>query len=115
MSKLSAFRDAIRLCRRASPQIRASQIDLLISVALKPGSTQTELAVECDLTLAAISRAVDVMGSSGRRDGMSGRMGLIETRRNPDDDRVLQVFLTPAGEQFVSLLLSLNYGGSLQG
>jgi DNA-binding MarR family transcriptional regulator len=114
MSKLSSLRDAMRLCRQASPQIRASQIDFLISVAMHPGRTQTELATECDLTLAAISRAVDVMGESGRRDGQSGRLGLVETRRNKADDRILQVFLTPSGEQFVSLLETLTYGGSLQ-
>jgi DNA-binding MarR family transcriptional regulator len=113
MPQLSALRDAMRLCRQASPQIRCSQVDFLLSVALTPGRTQTELATECDLTLAAVSRAVDVMGESGRRDGLSGRLGFVETRRTKADDRILQVFLTPSGEQFVSLLETLTYGGSL--
>lgn len=104
----------MRLCRRVSPQIRASQLDLLLSIALQPGRTQTELAIECDLTLAAVSRAVDVLGSTGRRDGLSGRLGLVEAKRNKADDRILQVFLTPAGEQFVSLIETLTYGGSIQ-
>jgi len=113
MQKLSNLRDGLRLCRRVSPQMRASQIDFLLTVALAPGRTQTELAAQCDLTLAAVSRAVDVLGKEGRRDGVSGKLGLIETRRNPDDDRILQVFLTPSGEQFVSLMESLVYGGTL--
>jgi len=113
MSRLAQLRDGIRLCRRASAQIRASQIDLLLTVAIPPGKTQTELAIETDLTLAAISRAVDVLGKDGRRDKLSSKLGLIEARRNKDDDRILQVYLTPAGEQFVSLLETLSYGGAL--
>jgi DNA-binding MarR family transcriptional regulator len=109
-----ALRDAMRLCKSISFTIRASQIELLLSVSLKPGSTQTELANECGVTLAAISRAVDVLGSGGRRDGVSGKLGLIEARRNPDDDRTLHVYLTTKGEQFVTLLEAMTYGSSIQ-
>lgn len=113
IQQLTRLRDGIRLARQAGPQIRASQLDLILSIALRPGQTQTELAAECGLTLAAISRAVDVLGKAGRKDGVSGKLGLIEARRNKDDDRILQVYLTPAGEQFVSLMEALVYGGSL--
>jgi DNA-binding MarR family transcriptional regulator len=82
-------------------------------VKIKPGMTQTELGIECNLTLAAISRAVDVLGTRGRRDGLSSTLGLIETKRNPDDDRILQVYLTPKGEQFVSLLEAMNNGSQV--
>ena len=113
MQQLSKMREALRLCRNVSAQIRASQLDFLITIGLTPGRTQTELAADCDLTLAAVSRAVDVLGKDGRRDGVSGKLGLVEARRNPSDDRILQVFLTPKGEQFVSLMETLCYGGPL--
>jgi DNA-binding MarR family transcriptional regulator len=104
----------MRLFRSLNASIRASQIEILLVVKLKPGLTQTELAIETNLTLAAISRAIDVLGGSGRRDGLSSSYGLIETRRNPSDDRILQVFLTPKGEQFVSLAEALTNGSSIQ-
>ena len=59
-NKIEALRNGLRLFRTISPQIRASQIDMLLTIALKPGISQTELAVECDLTLSAVSRAVDL-------------------------------------------------------
>lgn len=112
---LRSLRLAFKLCRQLGAQIRVSQIDLLLTIAAKPGSTQTQLARECDLTLAAISRAVDVLGKTGRRDGGStSKLGFIETRRDPNDDRHLLVYLTPAGEQFVSLLMEMAYGSSVE-
>ena len=50
-NQIEALRNGLRLFRTISPQIRASQIDMLLTIALKPGISQTELAVECDLTL----------------------------------------------------------------
>ena len=112
---LNKLRHAFKLCRQLGAQIRVSQIDLLLTIAAKPGSTQTQLARECGLTLAAISRAVDVLGKTGRRDGgSSGKLGFIETRRDPNDDRHLLVYLTPAGEQFVSLLMEMTYGSAVE-
>ena len=112
MDQLSRLRDATRLLRSAHAQFRASQLDLLLSIHLKPGQTQTELANECNLTLSAISRAVDVMGTSGRRDAKStARLGWIEVRDNAEDDRIKQVFITPTGKQFLSLLEAVTYGG----
>ena len=112
---LNKLRHAFKLCRQLGAQIRVSQIDLLLTIAAKPGSTQTQLARECNLTLAAVSRAVDVLGKTGRRDGgSSGKLGFIEARRDPKDDRHLLVYLTPDGEQFVSLLLEMGYGNQLE-
>ena len=111
MSNLSQLHAAMRFCRREHSQLRVSQLELLLSAAVKPGQTQTELATDCGLTLSAVSRAVDVLGSSGRRDNKSSaRMSWIETKRNPDDDRHLQVHLTQSGREFVSLLEVIIYG-----
>lgn len=82
---------------------------------MKPGMTQTELANQLDITLSAVSRAVDVLGKSGRKDKRSAaKFDWIESRRNPDDDRILQVYLTQKGLDFVSTLELLIYGSSIQ-
>lgn len=99
----------MRLLRQASSQIRVSQVETLLSVALKPDSTQSELALECDLTLAAISRFVDVFGSSGRKGRHSSCLGFVESKRHPDDDRLVIVRLTPKGQKFVALLEEICY------
>ena len=44
MTQLNRLLHAIRLLRRLGPQLRASQIDLFLAVAIKPGQSQTELA-----------------------------------------------------------------------
>lgn len=114
MSELSKLHAGLRFCLHQHSQLRISQLDLILTVAIKPGQTQTELAESCDLTLSAVSRAMDVLGTAGRRDKISSaRMGWVETRRNPLDDRILQVYLTKKGNDFVSLLESICYGSSL--
>jgi len=113
MSNLESFRAGLRLMRTVSPQIRASQIELLITVALRPGINQTELAVECELTLSAISRAVDVLSVHGRKDGRSTALGLLEARPVADDERTMAVYLTPKGQQILKLLQEINHGSSL--
>jgi DNA-binding MarR family transcriptional regulator len=114
MQQIRNLHAAMRLCRRTHPQLRASQIELLLQVYLKPGMTQSELAEKVDLTLSAVSRAIDVLGKSGRRDGKSNaQMDWVEARRNPDDDRILQVFITQKGRDFVSTLEHLIYGNSI--
>lgn len=110
MNRLKKFRRATKLLRTLHPQLRVSQVDLLISVALKEGQSQTDLAMDCDLTIAAISRAVDTLGKSGRRDGKGVTLGLVRTERAPDDDRFLLVFLTQRGRDLMQSLADLTYG-----
>lgn len=107
---LQCQRNAARYCRQSNPWLRSSQLDLLLTIALKEGQTMTELATDCDLSISAVSRALDVMGSSGRRDGKSTAYGWIEARPNPDDDRVLQLHLTTKGRHFLDTYLSLATG-----
>jgi hypothetical protein len=103
------LRQAIMFLRTLHPQLRVSQVDILLAVGQKEGQSQTELAENCDLTIAAISRAVDAMGTSGRRDGRGSRLGLIRVERDPNDDRYLLVFLTDKGRQVLSTLTTLAY------
>ena len=113
---LNKLLHSFKLCRQLGAQVRISQAELILTVAAKPGLTQTQLSRECNLTLAAVSRAVDVLGKTGRRGGGStGKLGFIEARKDPNDDRHLLVYLTPAGEQFVSLLMEITYGSHMEG
>lgn len=115
MKPATNLQAALRFCRRQHPQLRVSQLELLLAIQARPGCTQTELATECDLTLSAVSRAVDVLGHKGRRDSFSQVcLGWIETKRNPDDERILQVYLTPKGNDFVSTFEALIHGSPIQ-
>jgi len=107
------MRGGLRLFRAISPQIRASQIDMLLTIAMSPGISQTELAIECDVTLSAVSRAVDVMSMAGRRDGKGQALGLITATRMQGDDRTICVQLTPKGIQLIDLYRQVTYGGAL--
>jgi DNA-binding MarR family transcriptional regulator len=80
-----------------SPQIRLTQLRLLLTVAKHQPLSQTALSEHAGLTLAAVSRAVDVLGSAGRRDGVSGALGLLQVLLDPNDDRLKLVSLTPKG------------------
>ena len=114
MSDLSMMHAAMRFARSQHPQLRISQLELLLAVRLKPGQTQTELAAECDLTLSAVSRAIDVLGEKGRKDKLSKAvMGWVETRRSTSDERILQVYLTKKGQNFVTMLEAICYGSPL--
>ena len=62
-----------------------------------------------DLTLASVSRSVDVFGPNGRKDRVGAGHGFIRTQRDPLDDRNLQLFLTPAGEDFLQQIEDYLY------
>ena len=105
MKNTTRLMGVARLCRAAHPQMRLSQLLTLLAVAEHPGRTQTELALEVGLTLGAVSRAVDVMGTAGRRDKKGAPpLGWIEAVTDPDDDRNLRVHLLPAGRRLVQAI-----------
>ena len=108
-SDFTSLRNGLRLCRQTHPQLRVTQLEFLVTVALHPGSTQTELARECEVELPTISRAVDVFSTSGRRDNKSVAFGFVESRTSEHDHRIRQIFLTPAGKEFLSLFTALTY------
>jgi len=108
MKDLESIREGLRLFRAISPQIRASQIDMLLTIALNPGISQTELANECDVTLSAVSRAVDVMSTAGRRDGKGQALGLVVATRSDEDDRTLALELSSKGTQLIALYQQMS-------
>ena len=113
MNPADDLRNGMRFLRRISPQIRASQIDLLLTIYLQEGINQRELAIECDVSTSTVSKAVDVFSERGRRDGKGGALGLCYTESCPDDDRLNRIYLTSNGKQTLKLLLDVIYGRSL--
>ena len=106
MKSLESIRGGLRLFRVLSPQIRASQIDMLLTIALNPGISQTELATECDLTLSGISRGKRGMTTQGRSDGKGGALGLIvETRV---DGRTIVLELSDKGKKLIALYQEMS-------
>ena len=101
---LNHSRNALAVCQflaTVHPQFRFSQWRFLVTISEHPGLTQTEVARRLDVTLAAVSRAVDTLGSKGRKDrGAIGRR-FVETKHDPADDRVLHLYITPAGLSFL--------------
>ena len=95
--------------RSLHPQLRVSQLDLLLAISEKEGQSQTELAINCGLTLAAVSRAIDALGSSGRRDGKGKRLGLLKAERDPNDDRFVLVYLSEKGKGVLQTIANLAY------
>lgn len=108
MTSLESIRGGLRVFRAISPQIRASQLDMLLTIALRPGISQTELATECDVTLSAVSRAVDVMSTTGRKDGKGQALGLVIAERAVGDDRTIVLRLSSKGNQVVSLYQEIS-------
>lgn len=69
--------------------LRPNQIKMLHLVLHQPGISQATAAEQLGITPASFSNSVRVMETQG----------LIERRPNPDDARVLLLYLTPAGRQ----------------
>ena len=86
---------------------------MLLTIAMQPGISQTELAIECDVTISAVSRAVDVFSSAGRRDGRGQALGLVTAERAEGDDRTIVLRLTSKGTQLIDLYQQVTNGRSL--
>lgn len=100
-----------RLCDviyNTHPQLRISQLRFLIFVKENPNRSLSEIATGLGQTLPAISRAIDVFGSPTKARTRDLSLGYVSTERNPMDDRVITVKLTPKGEHFFDQL-HLNY------
>jgi DNA-binding MarR family transcriptional regulator len=71
------------------PGLSPNQLKMLHLVFHRPGISQTAVAERLGVTTASISTSVREMEAQG----------LIERRPNPDDARVMLLYLAPFGEQ----------------
>ena len=60
--------------------------------------------------MSAISRNVDVFGTGKAKSERHKSYGLIEAKRDLDDERLLLINLTDKGRIFLELLLEASYG-----
>lgn len=90
------------------PQLRISQLRFLLHIQLNPNKSLSEIAIALGQTLPAISRAIDVFGETKKARTRDLSLGFVTTQRNPMDDRVITVKMTPKGEHFINQM-QLNY------
>lgn len=92
-------REAFELIKRnLSPQMRLTQMDLLLAVYEKEGQIQRELAVECGLTMSGVARAFDSLSKDGRKDVEGDGQAML--RHEPGkDERIKRIYLTGKGRE----------------
>jgi DNA-binding MarR family transcriptional regulator len=79
------------------------QVLAFLEVALNPGIMITDLADKLEVEASTASRAVDVLGTHGRR-GRKG-LGLMRRRDHPGDRRIQLVDLTTKGHAALKALV----------
>lgn len=109
-TRLDALLAAAKMATMRFPQIRCSQLAFLLQVAAKPGMTQTEICQELGVSTGAISRNVDVFGTGKNKSVRHKSYGLVEVRRDANDERLLMLYLTSKGQIFLDLISELTYG-----
>lgn len=104
---VATLQDAIKLCLARYPLMTLAQLDLLLTIALKPGCSQSEIADSVNQSLSSVSRALRVL-SKGRKETVNKTaLGFIRQERNLDDERIVQAYLTEDGERFIKVLSDL--------
>jgi DNA-binding MarR family transcriptional regulator len=112
-SQLSNYQAGLRACLAKHPQMRVSQIDLLLAIKMNPGRSQIEYAEDTGLEKSSISRSVQVLSHKGRKETtLKTALNFVSMVRDTQDERVIRLYLTPSGEAFVELLMELTFGTS---
>ena len=86
---LNSLAQAMRVFQTMKPQIRASQIEMLILIAENPDISQGDLAELCMCSRSTVSKAIDNLGDEA---------GLLIVRNDEQDDRRKRIALTKKGE-----------------
>ena len=86
---LDSLAQAMRVFQTMKPQIRASQIEMLILIAENPDISQGDLAELCMCSKSTVSKAIDSLGDEA---------GLLIVRNDEQDDRRKRIALTKKGE-----------------
>jgi len=84
------------------PDINVRQLLFLLIIDAKPGMSQTELCQEMGVTMSAISRSIDVWGSGPMKTERHKSYGLVKAVRDMEDDRLILIYLTAKGRQFLA-------------
>ena len=107
-SAVQRQRDAFDLIKRnLSPQMRLTQLDLLLAVYEKEGQIMRELAIETDMTMSGISRAFDSLSKEGRKDvKVDGGQAMLRTETG-SDERIKRIYLTGKGKEVLDSYLAI--------
>jgi len=97
------------LRQATNEKVSAPALYTFLQVALEPGISQQKLAEAVNITMPSLTRNIQLLGKGGRTQGAGGH-GLVEAIDDPTDARRKLVFLTPAGRNLVSRLVSLLTG-----
>lgn len=100
LSRISA---AFNTLRTIYLDMTVTQAVLLLTVAYRPGVTQSDIVNLTGLSEASVSRIVAIMGSKGDRG--AGPFNLIEPRVSPRDSRARELHLTAKGGIVMSAIL----------
>jgi DNA-binding MarR family transcriptional regulator len=84
------------------PDLTVRQLIFLQTVDAKPGLSQTEICQELNVTLSAVSRSIDVWGSGPIKTERHKSYGLVKAVRDIEDDRLILIYLTAKGRQFLA-------------
>ena len=84
------------------PGLTVRQLIFLQTVDAKPGLSQKEICQELNVTPAAMSRNVDVWGSGPIKTERHKSYGLVKAVRDIEDDRLILIYLTAKGRQFLA-------------
>jgi len=108
--------DLVRLTRafhaigKISPCVTATQIDILLEIALHPGLGTLEYARRTGVSAPVVSHIIARLSSRGRLrtngDDTPG-LGLIEQRPAPRDSRKKEVYLTDKGYALMKEIASI--------
>jgi DNA-binding MarR family transcriptional regulator len=88
--------------RELDPVMPAQQIQVLLIVALHPGTTIAEIAARTGHQPSSASRCVSALGT--RQASREPGLGLVVAEEDPQDRRHKRVRLTAAGERFFNTL-----------
>ena len=92
---LNSLAQAMRVFQTMKPQIRASQIEMLILIAENPDISQGNLAELCMCSKSTVSKAIDNLGDEA---------GLLTVRNDEQDERRKLIALSKQGQRVLRYL-----------
>lgn len=102
---LRNFRNAVREVRRIYPRMEIGQLEVLLSICIKPGIRGAEIlhemqGIKSNSVYRTITVLSDTKGEAG--DGRRHHLNLIEKLPDPIDSHAFQLVPTPVGKQLAA-------------
>ena len=94
------------------PEITVSHLHFLETVRTHPGLSQSELAAKLGRSTAFMSRVIDKWGCGPAKTERHKSHGLVRAVRDMQDDRLILIYLTTQGLNFLDQLQIAAIGGA---